>query len=103
MQTKQEILKRAYEAHFSSQKYEKSNFGHTYKAVSESAMDEWAEVEAISILEWIKNKEYKTDAAGFWYEPPMYVYEGDFGLCVATNPEQLYQLYKKETQQTKTS
>lgn len=97
MQTKQEILKRAYEAHFSSQKYEKSNFGHTYKAVSESAMDEWAAKMASDFGVWIGRNHYKHDAYG-WY------WFGKKGLIVvrediAQTTDELYKLFLKSIQQ----
>lgn len=98
--TKEEILKQAYESHFSSQKYEKSNFGHTYKDVSEQALDQYAEQESISFAEWVEDNACCRD--GVWYIFGDYK-ENRWGEvdedCKKYTTAQLFQLYK--TQQTK--
>lgn len=94
METKEQILKRAYEAHFSSQKYEKSNFGHTYKAVSESAMDEWAKQQAIAYSNW-KDKLSPAQKCTVW--PPAGS-GGSTGLYTMTDDD-LYEKFLQSIQQ----
>ena len=60
----------------------------------EMAMDEWAEIESVSFMTWMWNN---VDSHGGYPGDERFItYNGN-----ALTAKDLYQLYKKETQQTK--
>lgn len=55
--------------------------------------EEEKEEHAVGFLDWINENEFIRDGEGFWYELPMFVHEGKYGMCVAISNEQLYKIY----------
>lgn len=49
--------------------------------------------ETVAFAEWIGKKKLISSGDGFWYEQPEYVHEGQYGICVATNTKELYNIF----------
>lgn len=50
------------------------------------------EEHTVGFLDWINEKEI-VQSGSCWYEPPMYVHEGEHGICIATSTTELYKKY----------